>query len=96
MRSLHSQRGPLEGTSDWTLNKPHSKPATPHLLVLVTHFLPVLPFPSPPLCAIEQDKTEAALLSYVTMAFQSPLSNPSFHLKYSFVSDETGNVSCDG
>ena len=31
-----------------------------------------------------KSKTEAALMSYVDIAFQSPLSNPHFHLKYTF------------
>jgi GTP-binding protein EngB required for normal cell division len=34
-----------------------------------------------------KSKTEAALMSYVNMAFQSPLSNPHFRLKYTFTRD---------
>jgi len=34
-----------------------------------------------------KSKTEAALMSYVNMAFQSPLSNPHFRLKYTFSRD---------
>lgn len=35
-------------------------------------------------------KTEAALMSYVNVAFQSPLTNPYFKLKYEFNRDEDG------
>jgi hypothetical protein len=34
-----------------------------------------------------KDKTDAALMSYVNVAFQSPLSNPHFKLKYTFRTD---------
>lgn len=37
-----------------------------------------------------KDKTDAALMSYVNVAFQSPLSNPHFKLKYSFRNDGHG------
>jgi hypothetical protein len=37
-----------------------------------------------------KDKTDAALMSYVNVAFQSPLSNPHFKLKYSFRNDGQG------
>jgi hypothetical protein len=35
-------------------------------------------------------KTEAALMQYVNVAFQSPLTNPYFKLKYVFVEEEDG------
>ena len=37
-----------------------------------------------------KDKTDAALMSYVNVAFQSPLSNPHFRLKYTFVNEGNG------
>jgi hypothetical protein len=37
-----------------------------------------------------KDKTDAALMSYVNVAFQSPLSNPHFKLKYTFLNDGNG------
>jgi hypothetical protein len=37
-----------------------------------------------------KDKTDAALMSYVNVAFQSPLSNPHFKLKYTFLNDGDG------
>jgi hypothetical protein len=37
-----------------------------------------------------KEKTESALMSYVNVAFQSPLSNPHFKLKYTFLNDQRG------
>jgi hypothetical protein len=37
-----------------------------------------------------KEKTDVALMSYVNVAFQSPLSNPHFRLKYTFVDEGYG------
>ena len=39
-----------------------------------------------------KEKTDAALMSYVNVAFQSPLSNPHFKLKYTFKNDVNGQL----
>jgi len=39
-----------------------------------------------------KEKTDAALMSYVNVAFQSPLSNPHFKLKYTFRTDKENGL----